>query len=129
MIVFKFDSVRKILTSGNVWNCIKDDKKFQSWQVFVDFEVESLSGSENLKGKKGDYVIVNPNCELTVISNEDFKNTYKVINGWDIRQYATNLEDYHFGIGFWKDSPFNDEALNKLRKEKINKNTRFSSVG
>lgn len=94
----------------------------QCKQMFEDFEIETLeSGEGTYKGKNGDYIMIGVNGEMYVCDKDVFEKTYDVKNGWDIKQYADNREDYHFGIGYWKNSPFSDEALEKLRIKKLSK--------
>ncbi len=120
----KFDSCREVLTSGNVLNCYRNSfvvqvPFFRAKQMFEDFEVESLAIDIPYKGKSGDYIMISPTCEIFICGEKSFGKIYTVTNFFDIRQFATNLEDYHFGIGHWQHSPFNDEALEGLRSRKI----------
>ena len=122
METIKFDKCREVLTSGNVWNCIKKPVMMRAKQMFEDFEIETLEHQDvPYKGKKGDYIMISESCETYVCDKEFFEKNYEVKNGFDTRQFARSSEDYHFGLWQWCDSPFNDEALQKLRLKKVSK--------
>lgn len=122
----KFDACREILTSGNVWNCVKKPIVMQSVQMLEDFELETLEHQDApYKGKAGDYIMISPSCEMYVCDKDYFEKNYDVSNGFKISQYATNAEDAHFEIGHWNDSPFNDDAMKILRLKKVQKSPSY----
>jgi hypothetical protein len=118
MKTIKFDSAREVLTSGNVVNCEKIPVPLYAKQMFEDFELETLEHSNvPFKGKKGDYIMIGQSCEMWVVDEDYFNKNYKVSTFFHIRQFADNHEDFHFGLGFWNNSPFNDEAMDRLRNK------------
>lgn len=118
----KFDSVREILSSGNVWNCQKKPIIVQCKQMLEDFEIETLeSGNGTFKGKNGDYIMIGASGEMYVCDKDVFESTYDVKNEWNIRQYAKDSEEYHSVDVYWNDTPFSDNKLKLLRLKKIQK--------
>lgn len=116
----KFDQCREVLTSGDVVNCVKKPIMMWAKQMHEDFTVETLEHQvAPYKGSAGDYLMISPSCEMYVCSKEFFEANYEINTFFEISQFAEKTEDYYDGIGFWRNSPFTDEAIEILRNKKL----------